>query len=230
MTNAPTGAAPDDAPPLSAVLSIAAGAWTRLRAGESLDSALAAAHARLAPQAAPAHVGDPRLAGAVRDVTANAVRRCLMSEYLIGELASRPPAPPVQSLLAVALGQLLVRSYADFTLVDQSVRAARAHAETESASGFVNAVLRSFLRERAQWEKKAEADPARRFNVPDWWYERLRTQYGVKAQSILAAQCEEPPMVLRVNRRRAGVAEVLSELAAAGMAAQIGRASCRERV
>jgi 16S rRNA (cytosine967-C5)-methyltransferase len=209
-----------NAPPLYAVLCIAAGAWARLRAGESLDAALDAARAGLAPQLVPALARDPRLAGAVRDVASNAVRRARMCDYVIGALATRPPAPPVQSLLGVAIGQLLARTYADFTLVDQAVRAARALAETESASGFVNAILRNFLRDRAQWEERARADPARRFNVPDWWYRRVHEEYGAHTESILAAQCEEPPMVLRVNRRRASVQEVLADLSAAGMAAR----------
>ena len=65
--------------------------------------------------------------------------------------------------------------YAEHTLVDQAVAAARARAPR--SAGFVNAVLRRFLREREALVAAALADPLARFNHPAWWLDRLRADW-----------------------------------------------------
>jgi len=204
------------APALAEALVLASGAWSRLRSGHALDEALQFV---LQQGWASGTVADARLAGAVRDVTAAAVRRCAVLEFVVGELLHRPADPAVRALLAVSLAQLLANSYSPFTLVDQAVRAARLRPQTAGAAALVNAVLREFLRQRAALEAQAGADPARRFNVPAWWMQRLQTQYGASAQQVLIAQLEEPPLVLRVNPRRATPTQMLAHFATKGLEA-----------
>jgi len=192
---APGEGASTAGPPLAQVLTGAAAAWAQVRAGHSLDRALAGL--------LPPRAGDARWASAVRDVATGTVRRAAIVDFLVAQMAHRPPDPAVAALLGVALAQLLARSYPDFTVVDQTVQAARATPATAAAGGFINAVLRGFLRERDALEARALADPARRYNVPPWWLRRVEAEYGARAAAALQAQSQEPPMVLRVNRRRA---------------------------
>jgi len=218
------GRASANAPALQDVLVLAAAAWGGVQAGQSLERALDAA----LPAASGAGGALPpearaRLVGAVRDLAAATVRRAATLDFLQARLVHRPPAPAVGALLGVGLAQLLARSYPDFTLVDQAVRAARAQPDTVAAAGLVNAVLRTFLRERGVLEAEAGADLQRRFNVPAWWLSRVQSEYGPRASALLAAQLEEPPMILRVNGRRAAVAQVLDRLRTQAMAAsQVG--------
>ena len=213
-TNAHASAA---APALAEVLVRAAAVWSRVRSGENLDGAMDRA---LGPRA-PARQGeDSRVAGAVRDVATSAVRRCAMLEYLLEELLHRPASAAVRALLAVSLSQLLAQTYTEFTLVDQAVRAARSRPQTAAAGDLVNAVLREFLRRREALEREAAADPARRFNVPAWWLARVQAEYGAaRAQQFLLAQLEAPPLILRVNARRATPTQVLAQFAGANLSA-----------
>jgi len=209
------------APALADVLVPAANAWALVRAGQSLDRALETV---LEPRAIGAVADPARLGGAVRDLASSTVRRWALVEAILSDLLHRPPDPAVHALLAVALTQLLVRSYSDFTLVDQAVRAARAQPRTAGAAGLVNAILREFVRRREPLEQQARADPARRCNVPPWWLQRVQAQYGgARAEAMLTAQAQEPPLVLRVNVRQTDVARVLAQFAEKAMAAsQVG--------
>jgi 16S rRNA (cytosine967-C5)-methyltransferase len=198
------------APALAQVLVVSALAWRTLRSGRDLDRALAGA---LGPDP------DARLAGAVRDVTSHAVRRCALVEHILEALLHRPADESVRALLAVALAQLLAHSYAPFTLVDEAVKAARNGATPPQAGGLVNAVLREFLRRAEVLEAQAARDPARRWNVPPWWLARLRRDCGAQAQAVLGAQLEEPPLVLRVNRKRISLEQYRERLAQAGIPA-----------
>jgi 16S rRNA (cytosine967-C5)-methyltransferase len=213
------------APPLADALAVAAAAWLRLRSGQSLDRALQESLHHWQERAPARAGGAGSLSGAARDLASATVRRGAIVEYLLDTLSHRPPDPEVGALVMVALAQLIARSYTDFTVVDQAVRAARAGARTAAAAGLVNALLRQFLRKRAELEAQAAQDPARRYNVPPWWLRRVESEYGARALPMLAAQLEEPPLVLRVNVRRATVPGVLANLADAGMDASAVGAS-----
>jgi 16S rRNA (cytosine967-C5)-methyltransferase len=116
-----------------------------------------------------------------------------------------PKAPPreVSALLLTAVALLWPRDkalYADHTLVDQAVHAARLR--TPAAAGFINAVLRRFLREREALVATAARTPAGAFNHPPWWIDRLKQDWPAQWQALLAEANRHPPMTLRVNARR----------------------------
>jgi 16S rRNA (cytosine967-C5)-methyltransferase len=172
---------------LAEVLAAAAHAWQRFRAGQSLDRAIALAVGRR-----------PELRPAVLDVSYTAVRHLAFSEHVIRTLASRPPSPPLSALLAVALGQLMRERHAEYTVVDQAVSAVRRMPDIAPAAGFVNGLLRNFIRRRDELLAARDASPELRFNVPAWWLERIRAVFPEHWEAVLASQAEAPPLVLRV--------------------------------
>jgi 16S rRNA (cytosine967-C5)-methyltransferase len=196
------------APPLAQVLTVAARVWQAVAAGQSLDRALA--------QHTPA---DSRLRAAVQDVSYGALRRRALSAALIARLAPRAPAADVAALLAVALPQLLGARHGAHTVVDQAVAAARAQTSTQSAAGFVNAVLRNFLRAQDGLLAAVQQEPEVRYNAPRWWLETMRQAQPETWQAVLATAAQPPPLTLRVNRRRTDVAAYLERLAAESLAA-----------
>jgi len=109
--------------------------------------------------------------------------------------------------------------YAPYTVVDQAVRAC-GPLGLHRAKGFVNAVLRRLLRDRAAIEAAIAADEQARWWHPGWWIEALRRAYPDKWQEVLESGNSRPPMALRVNLRRASVGEYLARLEAEGFAAR----------
>ena len=198
--------APQSAP-LHRLLSQAADAVQGVREGKSLTELLARVPADLRP-------GTQALAF-------TALRRLGAAEAARKQLAPKAPPPRVDSLLLVALALLWPEpepAYADHTLVDQAVNAAKNRAP--ASVGFVNAVLRRFLRERAALVAAAERDPLGAFNHPAWWVEKLRQDWPQQWQAILAANNRPPPMTLRVHAQRSSAADYVERLAAAGIAAR----------
>jgi 16S rRNA (cytosine967-C5)-methyltransferase len=119
----------------------------------------------------------------------------------------------------VALGQLLVERRAPYTVVDQTVAAAHADHRTRTASGFVNAVLRSALRRLPVLRQELEQQPTVAGNAPRWWIDRLRAADPERLAAILQLQRQRPPLVLRVNRRRTRVEDYLDRLRRDGIEA-----------
>ena len=140
-----------------------------------------------------------------------------------GVLAHKAPPPAVDALLVSAIALLWPpapgarAAYPDHTLVDQAVHAA--HQRTPAAVGFINAVLRRFVREREALVTAAERQPEGAFNHPQWWIERLRHDWPAHWQSLLREANRHPPMTLRINARRGDAAAYVQRLAAHGQAA-----------
>ena len=129
------------------------------------------------------------------------------------------PDALVEALLWCALYALESGRYAEYTVVDQAVRAC-ALLERWSAKGYVNALLRGLLRERGSLEARIQAEPEARYQHPRWWIELLKHDYPATWEAVLAAGNTHPPMCLRVNRRRSSVLDYLAKLAAQGVAAR----------
>ncbi len=197
-----------ESPALAEVLRHAAAAWQSFRGGRSLDRAIAAALAQRAD-----------LRPAVQDVVYTAVRHLAASERIVERLAARAPAAEVAALLAVALGQLQTGRHAEYAVVDQAVAAAQSVTSTRAAAGFVNALLRNFLRQRASLLAELQRDPTLRYNLPRWWIERLRRDYPDDWTAIAESQQQMPPLILRVNPARMTPDAYLARLAEQDIAA-----------
>jgi len=96
-----------------------------------------------------------------------------------------------------------------------------ARQRTPAAAGFINAVLRRFVREREALVADARHKPIGAYNHPLWWIERVRHDWPTQWQALLAANNEHPPLTLRVNARRGTGAAYVQRLAAQGRAATL---------
>lgn len=204
--------APDS---LAFALSGAARALADVEAGQALPRALAAAFGL--PGVTPA------ARGAMQDLAYRSLRRRGTAQALLHALADKPPSQPrLRALLCSALALLSDDdpAYPAHTLVDQAVEACAADGELARAKGMVNAVLRRFLRERDALMAKVMQDDEARLNYPAWWIAAMRAAWPQQADAVLAAGNRQPPLTLRVNRRKTSVDDYLARLAAAGIAAQ----------
>jgi 16S rRNA (cytosine967-C5)-methyltransferase len=167
--------------------------------------------------------GSPR--SALIDLTHGTLRRYGRVQCIVRELSHRGRSDTlVEALIWCAIYALESGRYTDYTVVDQAVRACGL-AEKWSAKGYVNAVLRGYLRRRAALAGRIAADFESRYQHPMWWVEAVRGAHRDCWESILEAGNSHPPMCLRVNRRRQRVDEYQSHLSASGMASRrIGEA------
>lgn len=211
---------PHHRPALSDVLLAAARCIAAVRAGRSLNDALAEVADGLRPAAQAVAFHAMRTLG-----TATALREKLVPR--------RPPGALPDGLLlaALSLAEAAARHqcggplqpgepvYAPHTVVDQAVRAAAAHKSLRPYKALVNAALRRFLRERDALRAAIADDEQAKWNYPGWWVDKLRRAYPDRWQAILQASGRPAPLTLRVNRRRVRREHVLEAFAQAGIAA-----------
>jgi len=187
---------------------IAAKAVRRVLAGVALGAALEEAGASKASDRAlvtELAYGTLRFLGQVRA----AVRM----------LAERPLTDPsIEALLWVALYQLIHTTAPVHSVVDSAVRATGQLKRT-SAKGLTNAILRTFLRRRANILDDISNDAEARYSYQRWWIERVVAEHPAVASEILDAGNIRPPLTLRVNSREISRDEFLGFLRTANVAA-----------
>lgn len=183
-------------------------------AGRNLNEALQALNARH-----PALT--PQQRAAIQDLSFGALRFYGRYAAILDLLLQKPLADEaVRCLLLVALHQLENRKTPSPTVVDQAVKAAQSM-QKPWAKGLVNAVLRNFLRNRETLLEQADnVGEVARHSHPQWWIDKLRQQYPLDWQTILAENNRHPPMTLRVNRRKTNPTAYAELLRSLGMEAE----------
>jgi 16S rRNA (cytosine967-C5)-methyltransferase len=109
--------------------------------------------------------------------------------------------PAVHALLVIGLVQIEILKLPAYAAVAATVEATRA-LERPRLANLVNAVLRRWLRERDTLAEKLDADPVTHHSLPAWLVRAIHRDWPEQAESVLAANNIEPPLTVRVNRRR----------------------------
>ena len=130
-----------------------------------------------------------------------------------------PVDPPLAALMRIGLYQLQWLRIPDHAAVAATVGAAEALGNMR-AKGFVNAVLRRFLRERESLTARLSGVREAQTSHPDWMVARIRADWPDDWQRMIEANNRPPPMWLRVNARRTTRAAYLDLLDARGIAAE----------
>lgn len=193
-------------PDLAEVLSEAARVVARVASGRSLSAELERAPEDRRAAVLDLCFGTLRLYGRVQAVLA------ALSHHGRSE-------PLVEALLWCALYALQSGRYADYTVVDQAVRAC-AGLGCSAAKGYVNGLLRAWLRRHHGLAAKLAAQPEARYQHPAWWIEEVRRCHPQDWEQVLDAGNSPPPMCLRVNSRQLTPQAYALRLEAAGLGAR----------
>jgi 16S rRNA (cytosine967-C5)-methyltransferase len=160
---------------------------------------------------------------AVRAIALGTLRWYLRLEPALAPLLNRPfeeLSPPLAALLVTAAHQVEYSRGAAEAQVHLAVDASRIIGEPR-ASGMVNAVLRRFVAERQVLLGQADADLAQRHAHPRWLVQALRGSWGERAEQILSANNQHPPMVLRVDPAQMHAEDFLRSWRASGREARV---------
>ena len=181
---------------------------------------------------ARAQLTDERDRALASEIITGTLRWQRSLDFLIEHFANRPTSqldPDVLIILRLSLYQLLhLDRVPASAVVDDAVDLTRG-ARKQSATGFVNAVLRSTLRNRHRLPLPARPDePNSREAVlaylgithshPDWLASRWLTRYGFhNAERWLRFNNETPHLTLRANRLRVTRDQLAASLAREGI-------------
>ena len=157
----------------------------------------------------------------VRNFAKGVLRDTIRLDYFIDSLASKgiekiKPRPLIILRMGIHAIENL-SSVPDHAAVNESVNLARIVAR--GSEGFVNGMLRSYLREKDNLVIPDDRDDIR-YSVNPAIISLLRGQYADEAEDILNALKEPQKTIIRVNRLRADRRDVIDSLTAMGIEAK----------
>ncbi len=159
----------------------------------------------------------PQQKGAAADLSYGTLRFYGEIDAHLNQLLEKPLTDErIHALLLVAIYQLLHDKADAFTVVNQAVHAVsqlKRPAPKSWAKGLVNAILRNFLRQKEALDAQSKTNEVATYSYPQWWINKLKTQYPNHWQSILIAGNQHPPMTLRVNTQKISIEDYLQLLA-----------------
>lgn len=162
----------------------------------------------------------------VRNYAKGVLRDTIRLDYFIDRLAAKG-IDKIKSrpLIVLRMGIYAIDSLGsvpDHAAVNESVNLARKVAR--GSEGFVNGMLRSYLRERDNLVIPSDRDDVK-YSVNPAIISLLRGQYGEEAEDILRALNEPQMTIIRVNRLRADRGDVIDGLNAMGIEAKASNES-----
>ncbi len=131
-------------------------------------------------------------------------------------LKKRPKSTDVWICLLMGLYQLHELKLPDYAVVKETVDLLH-HLKLSWAKGLVNAVLRTYCREKDMILDRLKTNLSFQYNHPDWFSTRLKTAWPHDWQHILAHNDTHPPMILRVNTQRHTLKAYSEKLQTAGI-------------
>ena len=153
---------------------------------------------------------DPMLSkqqrGTIQDLSYGVLRFYTQLEKILDFLLKKPLHNRLlHYLLLVGLYQIQYSKTPSYTVVNQAVSASRSLVQGKGMQGLVNAILRSFIRQREKLLEKTAEEDVSYYSYPKWWINKLQSQYPLEFRTILQAGNKRPPMTLRVNQRKISV-------------------------
>lgn len=137
-----------------------------------------------------------------------------------------------RTLIILRMGLFAIRemdSVPDHAAVNEAVALARKTAR--GTDRFINAVLRSYLRRRAEFEADGTpafiddiGDPVKKLSVqcsmPEDLVDLITSQYGDEAEPVLRGLNEPPEVILRVNTLKTSRDRLIADLSEQGITAE----------
>lgn len=189
---------------------IAADILTRLlRDGQSLTAAL---------DNATSPISDNRDRALIKALCYGVCRQYHRLDFMLNKLSNKPITDQqIRALALIGLFQLSSMRVKPHAAVSETVLAA---SRKPWAKGLINALLRTYLRERIQIEHLADQVPSAAVSHPDWLRNRIENDWPEQAQKIFAENNRQPPMIVRINQTRCTTAWYLDLLAEQGLTAR----------
>lgn len=161
--------------------------------------------------------------GLVQEIAYGCVRWQATLDHFMDKLTKgRPQLPAMRVLLRMGIYQsLMLDRVPDYALVNESVNLARMMG-LEPHTGFVNAVLRTCVRDRdpflKEWSDLKHSQPALGWSHPKWlvqrWEQRLKRE---ELLALLEWNNQPPPVYARLNPLRTLPAQTIETWRADGI-------------
>lgn len=176
------------------------------------------------------HQLDVRDKGLCSEIVYGTLQRQRTLDALLGQVCNKSLSDLELEILTILRMSLYQLEFLDkvpvYAVLNEAVELTKRH--QRRASGFVNGVLRGYLRDKRTWQEKLSLVPTQseadkiglELSYPTWIVERLINAYGKeRTVAILSQSNRKSHLTLRVNTVQTNREEIMQELGQQGLTA-----------
>ena len=149
----------------------------------------------------------------IKDICYGVIRNYYIIKTIIEEMAKNAPSDiKVLSILYVGIYELEFTKKPDYAVSNDLVDLVYYLTEDIKLKGFVNAIIRRFIRDKDSIIANVKSKTEYKYNFPIWMVIKLKAEYPRKYLEIMSTSCVVPKLALRVNARKSSISEYLKSL------------------
>jgi len=190
-----------------------------LKDGRSINEVLASA---LQPSDPPKKLAEKADMPFAKQLLFGSLRYFHQIKAILDQLIEKPLKQKdndIYAILILGIYQLRFLSVPDHAALSESVELTRKIKKSWS-SGLVNGILRNYQRQVKNIEQKLGKARTFQFSHPNWMINQLQDDWPEHYQTILKANNQQAPMVIRVNQQKTSSKQYLERLQQQGLAAK----------
>lgn len=167
-------------------------------------------------------ISDEKNRAYIQEICFGVCRWYFQLTFIANQLIQKPLKEKDQDvavLILMGLYELIYLRTPDHAVVSETVEAVKAM-KKNWATGFVNAILRNFIRQKDSLMEKTNKNLEAHFSHPAWMIGKIKKAWPEAWQEILNTNNERAPMTLRVNQQSTSRDQYLQQLLEAGIKAK----------
>lgn len=137
-------------------------------------------------------------------------------DFFVKKLVSRPN-DKVKLVLFIGMFELWFSNKPEHAIINDLVEFTKTIHTHPNVANFVNAILRSFQRDKLELIQELDKSYSTKYNVPDWLISELKITNKQTYLQMLVGLSSHPAFGLRINRRKIKDDSYLDRLSAAGI-------------
>lgn len=166
--------------------------------------------------------------GFVQSMVKGTIRNQILLDYKINGLARRGikgiKARPLIILRMAIFAIDMMDSVPDYAAVNEAVMLSKK--VCRGASGFINGVLRGYIRDIKEEKIDTDLTPSLKYSFPENLYALLKNQYGEEVIGLMEALNEPKPVCLRANSTLITREELLKRMKDSGFDVAPDESTC----
>ena len=151
--------------------------------------------------------------GKIKDVSYGLIRNYYIIKTIISDMVKHTPSDMrVVAILYIGIYELEFTRKPAYAISNDLVELAYQVTDDVKLKGFVNAIIRGFIRNKTSIVDAIKSKTEYKYNFPIWMISKLKAEYPRKYLDIMTNSSIEPKLALRINLRKTSVEQYIKHL------------------
>lgn len=143
----------------------------------------------------------------VKNLCYGVMRQYFILNWILNSLAKNKPTPKIAIILLIAIYEIKYTKKPVYAITNDLVELSFELTKNIKIKGFVNGIIRNFLRQQVEIETKLSTNQEYKYNLPIWMINKIKKDYPNNWNNIIDNLNKNPKISLRINFKKININE-----------------------